>query len=322
MKINLYYEFPHHSTLLGGEIKSSWVHNLSNLSDMLIEKYPNIEFEKKYRWSGTMRNLNPWDGIEPFDKNKHATVSDTIFIIENDENKKYFVISLWDKGYYELMAWSDFEEKCMEVFAICGMHLNDFTYELSPMKYTPLNFPPNIFGEEKIIDELYYENLKIDNRVIPDKPFFQSLVPYLFREYIHKNDNRFNSVIGFDSNIRDWLNKLSKYKINIDINCVGEPSGRMVEILGLGCALLRPRLRHQFKNPLIPNYHYVEVECENLGDYKLLADAYIDKFEKIKNDTDLLNFISKNGREYYENYCVTEKWLKDTFNSINLDKLK
>jgi hypothetical protein len=333
MKINIYYEFPHPNTLLEGGTKSSWVHNLSNLSDMLIEKYPNINFEKKQRWSGAMGNLNPWDGTEPFDKNKHATISDTILIIENDENKKYFVISIWDKGYYELNSWSDLKEKCVEIFAICGMHLDDRTYKLSPMKYTPLNFPPNIFGEEKIIDELYYENLKNNKRIIPEKLFFQSLVPYLFREYIHNHDNRFDSVIGYNSEIREWLNKLSRYKINIDINCVGEPSGRGVEILGLGSVLLRPKLSHQFQNPLIPNYHYIEVEHEfydpiihgddiNVKYYKSLADAYIDTFEKVKGNNDLINFISKNGREYYENYCITEKWLNTTLGLIDLNKLK
>lgn len=333
MKVNLYYEFPNSGALVNGSIFVSWPVLLSKLADLLMEKYPHIQFEKINRWSGTMSSKNPWSqelGV-PFDKNIHSSISDTIFIIENEENKKYFVISLWDKGYYEMSAWSDLEEKCVEIFSHAGMHIDDVSYELSPMKYTPLNIPIILNGEEEIIDELYYDNLKNNTRIIPDKLFFQSSRPYLFREYVHLYDDRFNHVVGYDRNMRDWLVKLSKYKINIDINCVAEPSGRISQIMGLGTALLRPNLRHQFQNPLIPDYHYIEVKHDFYDPskyesipvfYKSLADAYIDTFERVKNDEEFLRFISKNGREYWENYCVGEKWLNTTLSLINLDKLK
>jgi hypothetical protein len=332
MKINLYYEFPNSSALTNGSIYVSWPILFSKLSDILIEKHPEINFEKKFRWSGDMSSKNPWSTelSVPFDKNTHSSISDTIFIIENEENKKYFVISLWDKGYYEISVWSDLEEKCVEIFSHAGMHISDYSYELSPLKYTPLNMPVILNGEEEIINELYHQNLKNDTRIIPDKLFFQSSRPYLFREYIHYNDNRFNSVIGYDRNMRDWLMKLSQYKINMDINCVAEPSGRISQILGLGMVLVRPNLRHQFQNPLIPDYHYVEVKhdfydptkYETINSfYKSLSDAYIDTFERVKNDEEFLRYVSKNGREYWENYCVSSNWLKTTVSLINLDKL-
>jgi hypothetical protein len=219
----------------------------------------------------------------------------------------------------------------VEIFAHAGMHLDDFSYRLSPMKYTPIDMPVIINNEEEVINKLYYENLKNNTRIIPDKLFFQSSRPYLFREYIHNHDNRFNSVIGYDRNKEDWLIKLSKNKINIDINCVAEPSGRISQILGLGTVLIRPNTQHQFQNPLIPDYHYVEVKhdfydplkYENINlFYKSLADAYIDAFVRVKNDEEFLKYVSENGRNYWENYCVSDKWLKTTFSLINLNKLK
>jgi hypothetical protein len=333
MKINLYYEYPNAESLLNGSIYTSWPILFSKLSDILIENHPEINFEKKFRWSGNMSSKNPWTnelGI-PFDKNTHSSISDTILIIENEENGKYFVITIWDKSYYELNMWSDFKERCVEIFTYMGMHLDDYTYKLSDMEYTPINIPLILNGEEDIINNLYYENLKNDTRIIPEKLFFQSSRPYLFRDYIHHHDNRFNSVIDYDRNAKNWLSKLSKYKINIDINCVAEPSGRLSQILGLGTALLRPSLRHRFQNPLIPNYHYIEVNHDFYDSlkhgeissyYKSLADAYIDTFEKVKNDEELIRYVSKNGRDYWENYCVSNKWLENTISLINLGKLR
>lgn len=39
-----------------------------------------------------------------------------------------------------------------------------------------------------------------------------------------------------------------------------------------------------------------------LNNINLLADTYIDTFEKVKGNNDLINFINKNGRENYKNY--------------------
>jgi hypothetical protein len=307
--------------------RAAWYVHFNNLPDILKKKYPNYEFNKINRWSGDLGHKHPFKGGEPFDKFKHSLITDTIFIIENDENKKYFVISTWDKTYYDVRDWHDLKEKCVDIFSVAGMQLNDFSFELAPMKYTPLNLNLNILGEDKIIDELYYENLENDKRIIPEKLFFQSLGSYLFRDYISRDD-RFDFVDRGTPDIRDWLKKLNQFKINIDINCVAEPSNRNGEILGLGSVLLRPKLKHQFHNPLIPNYHYVAVEDERycddeiLTNFNLLADAYISTFNKIKHDDEYLKYISANGRDYFDKYLRPEKWLDTLINLIDIDKLK
>lgn len=323
MNINCYYEY----IPVNENIRWAWTYNFSKMPDFLQERYPEHKFNKIHRWSGNMGHKNPWDGIEPYDKNKHPIISDTIFIIENEDTKKYFVISTWDKCYWELHIWSDLKEKCVEIFTPFGMQLNDWTYELAPMDYTPINLPLNILHEEHLIDELYYDNLEKNNRIIPEKLFFQSLGAYGFREHIYLKDPRFDFHNAYSPDIREWLTKLSRYKINIDINCAAEVSNRTGEILGLGCVLLRPEIRHQFHNPLIPNYHYVAVEHDYFNGgpiddfYASLADAYINTFNKIKDDKDYLDFISKNGREYFDKYIRREKWINDLLNLIDLNKL-
>ena len=334
MKVNLYYEFPNDTALINGSIKPNWVHNFVKVANKLIEEYPEIEFKKVVRWSGNMASKNPWSrelGV-PFDKNTHASISDTIFIIENVENKKYFAITMWDKGYWEISAWSDLDENCVEVFAHAGMHIDDYTYKLSPIKYTPLNIPTIMHEEENFINEFYHNNLKENKRVIPDKLFFQTSTLYLFRKYIFENEPyRYNLNLGYDRDLHTWFNKLSQFKVNMDINCVAEPSGRISQIMGLGTALIRPKLNHKFQNDLIPNYHYILVEHDNFDAekhhniekyYQSLSNAYIDTYERVKKEIDLIDFVSKNGREYWENHCLPDKWVSDTVNLIDLNKLK
>ena len=107
----------------------------------------------------------------------------------------------------------------------------------------------------------------------------------------------------------------------MDINGVGEISCRSLDAMGLQTALIRPKLTIQYHNPLIPDYHYAEVKCNDLGDFKGLADAYIEKFEELKKDPDLVNFLSKNGREWYEQNATIESYLEIHLKLINLNKL-
>jgi hypothetical protein len=314
MKINFHYE--NHNPLN----TNCWIHAMDDLFYGLKTKYPEFEFNKVLWWSRFSENFEP-DKHGYYDKFKNSNATSMMLIIENADNGNYFVISYWDKGYYEINSWHDYNEKCLGVFSSNGMHLDDFNYTPAPINYTPTSLMVCSLPTEKVIDELYYNNLKDNNRVIPEKLNFMCLVPYLFRDYLHKNDSRFEIIVNHIDAIK-FLEYLNKYNINIDINSVTEPSCRTAQILGLGSVLLRPKLKVKTHNELIADYHYAEVECENLGNYKLLADAYIDKFEKIKNDKEYLNFISKNARKYYEENCTVESHVRIMTDLIDLNKLK
>ena len=299
---------------------NSWCHAMNMLFYSLKKKYPDFELNRVLWWSGKSKPFK--HGIDKnYDKFENCSASSMMMIIENTDNGHYFIVSYWDKAYYEINSFYDYKDKCQGIFASSGMHLDDVNYTPSPMNYTPTSLITCSLPTEKIIDELYCENLKRDNRVIPDKLHFSCLVPYLFREYLLKHDNRFNIEKIYVDYIK-FTKNLNRHKINMDINSVAEPSCRTPQILGLGSVLIRPKLKVKQHNELIGDYHYAEVECENIGDYKLLADAYIDKFEKIKNDNDYLNFISKNARKYYEENCTVESHVKIMTELIDLNKLK
>lgn len=80
-------------------------------------------------------------------------------------------------------------------------------------------------------------------------------------------------------------------------------------------------MKIQYHNKLIPNYHYAEVECEDLSNYKELADKYIDKFEELKKDPDQVEFLSKNGRTWYEQNCKLDGYVNTYLDILNINKL-
>lgn len=314
MRINLHYE--NHNPV----DVSCWTHAMDMLFYSLKLKYPEFELNKVVWWSGLRENFD-WDKDKNYDKFKHCAVTSMMMVIENVDNGNYFVVSYWDKGYFEIVSWHDYKDKCLGVFSSDGMQTEDLNYTPAPIDYTPTSLMMCSMSTEKVVDEMYFNNLKNNNRVIPEKLNFRCLVPYLFRDYLHKNDSRFEIIVNRIDAIK-FLEYMNKFTINMDINGVAEPTCRTAQVLGLGSVLIRPKLKVKTHNELIADYHYAEVECENLGNYKLLADAYIDKFEKIKNDKEYLNFISKNARKYYEENCTVESHVRIMTDLIDLNKLK
>jgi hypothetical protein len=109
----------------------------------------------------------------------------------------------------------------------------------------------------------------------------------------------------------------------MDVNSVAEISARTIDGMGLGCAVIRPELVIEYHNKLIPNYHYAKVECDDLSDFKKLSDAYIDKFEELKNNPKLVEFYSQNGRKWYEENCTLDSYVRIYLDElIDLEKLK
>lgn len=236
-------------------------------------------------------------------------------VIENPDTKKYMVISYIDNltRVNEGTGWD--LENCVDFFAGGGVQEDDISYKYSGFKYTPFAFYTFFKSALQEIEKQYKKE-----KHIPDKLFFRG-EKYLFREYLSNNDNRFN--IKHDRLPgNEFIREVSNYSINIDLNSVYEISCRTYDMLGLKTALIRPELTVQYHNPLIPDYHYASIKKEYLTDYKILADAYIEKFEELKKDPDYVHFLSENGRKWYEENCTIESCLNLQLKIINLYKLQ
>jgi len=282
----------------------------------LVCQYPDIHFN--HINSAFAPEKKP--GSAPCERFSHWYME-----IRNPENKKFLLISYWDKARNIFEKESDYAgfdiENLVELFTSTGIHgKNDETYDLCdpPLNYTPISFCHLLPKCDQII-----KNIKIDDskKNISEKLKFRGFF-YSFREHLSKDprfeiiDSRYNRL-----HIEEYLKELNESYINLSLSAKGEISNREIDILGLGNVLIRPKLRVKFHNELIPDYHYVSVDVPDFSDYETLANATFDRFEKIKSDKDYLNFISSNGHRWYLENGPSYKNFEILTKTVNINKL-
>lgn len=281
MKINCYYDLP-----VGGGWSIPYY--FDTICNTLIDAYPEISFTK----------------IDSRDIDRENRVPCWMFghhwmVIENPETKKFFVMSYWDnlgcavgREHIQPSNWS-------EVFTSSGVHN-------SGIKYTPFSYLLPELKSESIIKN--YENIKNEDRKIPEKLSFRGLL-YGFRKHLF-NDNRFN-IINKNINhliYEDYISELNDNAINLSLNGAGEICYRDMEVLGVGSALFREKLTLKFDEDLIPDYHYISYDLSSIKDkrgnlktyYEMSADIIHKRFLDVKDDTDYINEVARNGKEWYE----------------------
>jgi len=79
---------------------------------------------------------------------------------------------------------------------------------------------------------------------------------------------------------------------------------RDIEMYGLGIPTIRPRYVVESDDPLLPNVHYISVDCEfdDVFKYKnqdVLADKIIKRYNEVIDDDVFLDCIRENAREWY-----------------------
>lgn len=126
--------------------------------------------------------------------------------------------------------------------------------------------------------------------------------------------------VNFDSYIQEAIQfKLALgFGVGGGYTC-GDFCLRDIELYGLGIPTIRPKYAVESEDPLIPDYHYISVDCEFDETYRYknpddLADRIIKKYNQVINNEDLLKQISFNARNWYINNVtypnVTNKILK------------
>jgi len=255
-------------------------------------------------------------------------------ILENDENKKYFAISYWDKvsnivAFDNVTNWE--KDKLVELFTSAGTQVDEYFYQQLDFNYTPISYTTQLVSIENQIEILYNQR---NERLYPNKLSFRGLL-YQFREYLSQ-DNRFN-VIDKNQSFLDekrYIEELNASNLNFSINGAAEICNRDIEILGLGTALFRTKLNPKFHNRLIPNYHYISVDTDDIdvnhysgrfdfyGYWKELSDRIYDRFNQVKDDYEFINFVAKNGRKWYIDNGTVDANVNIIYNLINFNKLK
>jgi len=306
MKINCYYDFP------VGQIWSI-PYYFDSIYNMLVKTYPNITFEK----------INNYDINKTKQNGPCFMFNHHWMVIENEATKKFFVISYWDDlncasgdNYIDDIDGYKWEE----VFTSCGVHNHQ-------IKYIPFSYVLPHTNSESLIEK--YNSIDNKDRKIPEKLNFRGFL-YSFREVLSK-DNRFNVINKYENHLdyEDYISELNDNGINLSLNGAAEICFRDMEILGVGSALFREKLRVKFHDDLIPDYHYISYDLSSIQDklydtetyYKMASDILYERFLEVKNNTDYVNQVAKNGKEWYENNVPIKKHSEIAKKIINIKKL-
>jgi len=315
MKINAYFE--------SYGIEWGYIATFNKLFNKLKENYTNIEFN--YIEPNLVKSPSKYTG--PASK-----YGPHFMILENDDNKKYFVISYWDK-LKDIIVSSNVTnwdiENQVEIFSSAGAHKDDFYYAPLNCKYTPISYTTMTIDIENKIENIYKQNTK---RNMPNKLTFRGYL-YGFRQFLG-TDKRFNIIskqLSFLNQL-DYINELDTLNLNFSINGAGEICNRDIEILGLGTALFRTKLVTKFHNELIPNYHYISVDFDDIEYdehshnyikyWKTLSDRIYDRFIEIKDNEEFIKYIGDNGRKWYLENGTVDANSKIIYDLIDFNKLK
>jgi hypothetical protein len=288
MKINFYIE---------PDVNETWAYTtvFHRFFNYCKEHYKDIEFELKnsvlHRGVGCGSNCK----YGPF-----------FLVIENDETKKYIVVSYWDKMadivlHNNVTFWDT--ENCIEIITSAGVHSDDLYYQPTNFIYTPFSYITSVVSIERQIEEVYSQNIK---KQISPAPKFRGYL-YAFRKYLEV-DSRFTII---DKQVKylstdEYMQELSTNLVSLSLNGAAEICHRDMEIMGLGNALFRQKLVTQFHNKLIPNYHYIAVDYDDIDKsmgldnyWKELSNRFIDRYYEVRDDIDYIQFVANNGREWY-----------------------
>jgi hypothetical protein len=329
MKINCYLES--HKGITLGVIRA-----LQATVEELIKKYPEIQF-----------NIVD-SAIKRTEQNAFAGSASKYgayyLTIENPNTKKYILVSYGDKmvDLKDPAAWD--LENCAEIFSSIGNHKNDVEYRMQEeIISSPISYTCSSSDAEIMLNEMYHARISSGKeRSYPEKLSFRGHL-YLFRKHLYY-DKRFDikgELMGFDSAgqviriegsripLREYIEELDSRALNLSLNGTGEICFRDIEILGLGTALMRPKLVTKFRNELIPNYHYISVDFsdieQGISGYEIycnkLADRLLERFNEVRNDKDFIDFIAANGRKWYEENGTIEANGRIAANSIDLSKI-
>lgn len=225
--------------------------------------------------------------------------------IKNLDNNKYILVSYWDNPFdftYDNNGWD--HSSCVELIGSSGS--NSFS-GFTPFSYLPYN---------KTFDE-YTLNAKKLSEKENNRLFFRG---YLYGQRLQlancglleiTNQKIFPDI--------EYFNEITNNKICLSLNGAGEICNRDIEILSARSVLLRPKLKLSFYNDFIPDYHYISFE-EHPNPVEQ-SKIIIDKFNEIKDNDELLTFISENGYEWYLNNGTVNSNIEILKKLINLEKL-
>lgn len=108
----------------------------------------------------------------------------------------------------------------------------------------------------------------------------------------------------------DYINEALQFKLALGYGggggyVCGDFCFRDIEMFGLGIPLLRPKYVAETHEPLIPDVHYISVDCEFDDKFRYknpeqLAKSIVQKYHEVIDNDEFLTYISRNAHEWYQ----------------------
>lgn len=281
-------------------------HNTSTMIDLLKDRYDVVH-----------HNLDG-DDRYVYENDCHVTIDQgSIVIFEFDSTKKFKVFDFGDAPTLTLQL-----SKSKNFIGAAIGQYNKELWDQNVLdkqlrdKIKPSVYPETCwnFGIENYDDIRNYRNsIDLDKKLYWRGSIYRNpnMVEYNRRktiEIIKDSMQDFyygNGPLSFD----DYIKEAIQFKLCL---CFGVGGGyscgdfclRDIEMYGMGIPTIRPKYAVECDDKLIPDFHYISVDCEfdETFMYKnpeTLAISIIKKYEEVINDKDYLQFISDNARNWY-----------------------
>jgi hypothetical protein len=239
------------------------------------------------------------------------------YVIENLDNGEFVIMSVADDLTHAILNEKD--NPFLKKVLISQFDPTKIWHHVGNQmhKYSPWTYFQAIFDD---LDEYYSKRKLINN--LKQKLYFKgtSLEDRSILSHIDKDIiTELNPV-----HTSEYFNDLISHKLALSVDGRGEFCYRDVECFGIGVPMLRFEYLSVFNAPLIPNYHYISIpRPSDMSLYRTGNKSHAELIERryleVIDDSELLNFISNNAREYYNKNFEIENKIKNTFNIINLN---
>jgi hypothetical protein len=166
------------------------------------------------------------------------------------------------------------------------------------------------------------QSLKYDNLI--DKMFFRTTTGRGDEVELSKRNiiNPLFPPVSYD----EYMDLAIQYKVGLSIGANYEICHRDIEYMAIGVPMLRLEYVNNYNPEIIPNYHYISINRDdfifdsnkdNIGGEKYI-EAYVKKFNEVKDNYEFLDFISTNANQYYKNNCTPSTRLKTMLNLLEI----
>ncbi len=244
---------------------------------------------------------------------RQVVIRDSLAFIQNDQTKHYYVIDCHDVPKTKDLEIIVRDHRCRRILK-CQYRKKTFKEaiydKVMPWTYFDRFWPAKeaqlvaLRKAARTSNTLYFRGATWARR--------DHVLDELQKKGIMNSDFR---IIDFD----DYLLESSRHRVLMSLPGMADFCNRDVEAFASGACVLRPKLRNEFHNRLIPDYHYISVDTKYWKtDPVEVADKIEQRFTEIIDDQEYLRWVSRNAAQWYDENVCHDSAMKLTVKLLDL----